>query len=314
MKKMILVVVCFVIMAYGVLHFIMPEKTIPPLNQFFSRPVKDVQLIQDWLKHNQQQQLLLVDVIQPVSPKQTGPYVEYIKQRIEFNQQNTQRIKLSHYKSKAFKEIQQLEIHALQQWNNVHQSNIVEAFEQQQRFLDVPINELEQLNIEARYALQQQEVSVLQRLQQLIQQDSDYVADIDHSLLGDWLDYHLMQHELHPIIAEWQNPSSTAPGDRLEALQDLQLYKRFQPDTDEYQYIMALSTQLWHVEYSASSNLVTANARPISYADQVGEEIIVPEDPPKAEKLKQQIKIQDDKVSDLLLGQLRQAFFKEEQN
>ncbi|TCB70865.1 hypothetical protein E0H88_05995 [Acinetobacter sp. ANC 4216] len=314
MKKMILVVVCFVIMAYGVLHFIMPEKTIPRLNQFFSRPVKDVQLIQDWLKHNQQQQLLLVDVIQPVSPKQTGAYVEYIKQRIEFNQQNIQRIKLSHYKSKAFKEIQQLEIHALQQWNNVHQSNIVEAFEQQQRFLDVPINELEQLNIEARYALQQQEVSVLQRLQQLIQQDSDYVADIDHSLLGDWLDYHLMQHKLHPIITEWQNPSSTAPGDRLEALQDLQFYKHFQPDTDEYQYIMALSTQLWHVEYSASSNLVTANARPISYADQVGEEIIVPEDPPKAEKLKQQIKIQDDKVSDLLLGQLRQAFFKEEQN
>ena len=314
MKKMILVVVCFVIMVYGMLHFIMPEKTIPPLNQFLSRPVKDVQLIQDWLKHNQQQQLLLVDVIQSVSPKQTGAYVEYIKQRIEFNQQNIQRIKLSHYKSKAFKEIQQLEIHALQQWNNVHQSNIVEAFEQQQHFLDVPISELEQLDTEARYALQQQEVNVLQRLQQLIQQDSDYVADIDHSLLGDWLDYHLMQHELHPIIAEWQNPSSTAPGDRLEALQDLQLYKRFQPDTDEYQYIMALSTQLWHVEYSASSNLVTANARPISYADQVGEEIIVPEDPPKAEKLKQQIKIQDDKVSDLLLGQLRQAFFKEEQN
>lgn len=313
MKKMILVVVCFVIMAYGVLHFIMPEKTIPRLNQFFSRPVKDVQLIQDWLKHNQQQQLLLVDVIQPVSPKQTGAYVEYIKQRIEFNQQNIQRIKLSHYKSKAFKEIQQLEIHALQQWNNVHQSNIVEAFEQQQRFIDVPINELEQLNIEARYALQQQEVSVLQRLQQLIQQDSDYVADIDHSLLGDWLDYHLMQHELHPIITEWQNPSSTAPGDRLEALQYLQFYKRFQPDTDEYQYIMALSTQLWHVEYSSSSNLVSANARPISYADQSREEIIIPEDAPKAEKLKQQIKIQDDKVSDLLLGQLRQAFFKEEQ-
>lgn len=310
---MILVVVCFVIMAYGVLHFIMPEKTIPRLNQFFSRPVKDVQLIQDWLKHNQQQQLLLVDVIQPVSPKQTGAYVEYIKQRIEFNQQNIQRIKLSHYKSKAFKEIQQLEIHALQQWNNVHQSNIVEAFEQQQRFIDVPINELEQLNIEARYALQQQEVSVLQRLQQLIQQDSDYVADIDHSLLGDWLDYHLMQHELHPIITEWQNPSSTAPGDRLEALQYLQFYKRFQPDTDEYQYIMALSTQLWHVEYSSSSNLVSANARPISYADQSREEIIIPEDAPKAEKLKQQIKIQDDKVSDLLLGQLRQAFFKEEQ-
>jgi hypothetical protein len=311
MKKIILVVVCLTIMAYGVLHFLMPEKTTSRLNQFFSQPIKDVQLIQDWLKHNQQQQLLLVDVIQPVSPKQTGLYVEYIKQRIEFNQQNIQRIKLSHYKSKAFKEIQQLEIHTLQQWNNLHQSNIVDAFEQQQRFLDLPINELEQLDTEARYALQQQEMSVLQRLQQLVQQNSDYVADIDHNLLGDWLDYHLMQHEIHPIIVKGQSSSSTDPDDRLEALQDLQLYKRFQPDTDEYKYIMALSTQLWHVEYPASSNLATANPRPISYADQSGEEIIVPEDIPKAEKLKQLIKTQDDKVSDLLFGQLRQAFFKE---
>ena len=311
MKKMILVVVCLTIMAYGVLHFLMPEKTTSRLNQFFSQPIKDVQLIQDWLKHNQQQQLLLVDVIQPVSPKQTGPYVEYIKQRIELNQQNIQRIKLSHYKSKAFKEIQQLEIHALQQWNNLHQSNIVDAFEQQQRFLDLPMKELQQLDTEARYALQQQEMSVLQRLQQLVQQNSDYVADIDHNLLGDWLDYHLMQHEIHPIIVEGKNPSSTAPGNRLEALQDLQLYKRFQPDTDEYKYIMALSTQLWHVEYPASSNLATANPQPISYADQSREEIIVPEDTPKAEKLKQLIKTQDDKVSDLLLAQLRQAFFKE---
>ncbi|MFH7765978.1 hypothetical protein [Acinetobacter sp. BSP-28] len=311
MKKIILVVVCLAIMAYGMLHFIMPEKTTPRLNQFFSHPIKDVQLIQDWLKHNQQQQLLLVDVIQPVSPKQTGPYVEYIKQRIEFNQQNIQRLKLSHYESTAFKEIQQLEIHTLQQWNNVHQNNIVDAFEQQQRFLDLPVADLEQFDTEARYALQQQEMSVLQQLQQLIQQDSDYVADIDHSLLGDWLDYHLMQHEIHPIIAGWQSSSPTAPRDRLEALQDLQLYKRFHPDTDEYKYIMALSTQLWHVEYPASSNLVTASPRPISYADQSGEEIIVPEDIPKAEKLKQLIKIQDDKVSYLLLGQLREAFFKE---
>ena len=311
MKKIILVVVCLAIMAYGVLHFIMPEKAMPRLNQFFSHPIKDVQLIQDWLKHNQQQQLLLVDVIQPVSPKQTGPYVEYIKQRIELNQQNIQRIKLSHYKSKAFKEIQQLEIHALQQWNNLYQSNIVDAFEQQQRFLDLPMKELEQLDTEARYALQQQEMSVLQRLQQLVQQNSDYVADIDHNLLGDWLDYHLMQHEIHPIIVEGQSPSSTDPDDRLEALQDLQLYKRFQPDTDEYKYIMALLTQLWHVEYPTSSNLATANPQPISYADQSGEEIIVPKDTPKAEKLKQLIKTQDDKVSDMLFGQLRQAFFKE---
>lgn len=123
-----------------------------------------------------------------------------------------------------------------------------------------------------------------------------------------------MQHEIHPIIVEGQSPSSTAPDDRLEALQDLQLYKRFQPDTDEYKYIMALSTQLWHVEYPASSNLVTANPRPISYADQPEEEIIVPEDAPKAEKLKQLIKIQDDKVSHLLLGQLRQAFITDDKN
>ncbi|OTG70117.1 hypothetical protein B9T26_14205 [Acinetobacter sp. ANC 4169] len=314
MKKIVLVVVCLVTLAYGVFHFIMPEKTTPRLNQFFSQQIKDVQLIQDWLKYRQQQQLLLVDVIQPVSQKPAGPYVEYIKQRIEFNQQNIQRLKLSHYRSKAFKEIQQLEIHALQQWNSVHQSNIVDAFEQQQRFLELPITELEQLDTEARYVLQQKEMSVLQRLQQLIQQDSDYVADIDHSLLGDWLDYHLMQHEIHPIIVEWQSPSSTAPRSRSEAFQDLQLYKSFYPNTDEYKYIMALSTQLWHVEYPASSNLVTANPRPISYADQSGEETIVPEDAPKAEKLKQLIKLQDDKVSDLLLGQLRQAFFKDNKN
>lgn len=314
MKKIILAVVCFVIMAYGVLLFIMPEKITPRLNRFSSQSVKDVQLIQDWLKHNQQQQLLLVDVIQPVSPKPSGPYVEYIKQRIELNQQNIQRIQLSHYKSKAFKEIQQLEIHALQQWNNVHQSNIVDAFEQQQHFLDLPVDELEQRDTAARYALQQQEVNVLQRLQRLIEQDSDYVANIDHNLLADWLDYHLMQHELHPIIAEWQDPSFTTSRDRLEALQDLQLYKHFQPDTDEYKYIMDLSTQLWHAEHPASSNLIPANPQPISYAVQSGEEVIVAENVPKAEKLKQLIKIQNDKVSDLLLGQLRQAFLEEDEN
>ena len=79
MKKIILGVVCLAIMAHGVLHFSMPEKTIPRLNQFFSKQIKDVQLIQDWLKHTQQHQLLLVDVIQPVNPKQTAAYVEYIK-------------------------------------------------------------------------------------------------------------------------------------------------------------------------------------------------------------------------------------------
>ena len=314
MKKIILVVVCLAIMAYGVLHFLMPEKTTPRLNQFFSKPIKDVRLIQDWLKHNQQQQLLLVDVIQPVNPKQKSAYVEYIKQRIEFNQQNIQRLKLNHYHSKTFKEIQQLEIHALQQWNNIHQTNIVDAFEQQQRFLDLPIAEFEQLDSGARYAFQQQEISVLQQLQQLVQQNSDFVADIDHSLLSDWLNYHLMQHEIHPIVAEWQDPSSTRTRNRSEASQDLQLYKRFQPNTDEYKYIKALSTQLWHVEYPASSNLVAANTRPISYADQSGEDILLPEDAPKAEKLKQLIKIQDDKVSYLLLGQLREAFFKDNKN
>ena len=314
MKKIVLGVVCLAIMAYGVLHFSMPEKTTPRLNQFFSKQIKDVQLIQDWLKHTQQHQLLLVDVIQPVNPKQTAAYVEYIKQRIEFNQQNIQRLKLSHYRSKAFKEIQQLEIHALQQWNNIHQSNIVDVFEQQQRLLDLPIAEFEQLDTAARYALQQQEIIVLQRLQQLVQQNSDYVADIDHSLLGDWLDYHLMQHEIHPIVAEWQNPSSTAIHSRSEALQDLQLYKRFHPNTDEYKYIKALLTQLWHVEHPASSNLVTANPRPISYADQSKEDIFIPTDAPKAEKLKQLIKMQNDRVTRLLSAQLREAFFKEDKN
>lgn len=314
MKKIVLGVVCLAIMAYGVLHFSMPEKTTPHLNQFFSKQIKDVQLIQDWLKHTQQHQLLLVDVIQPVNPKQTAAYVEYIKQRIEFNQQNIQRLKLSHYRSKAFKEIQQLEIHALQQWNNIHQSNIVDAFEQQQRLLDLPIAEFEQLETAARYALQQQEIIALQRLQQLVQQDSDYVADIDHSLLGDWLDYHLMQHQIHPIIAEWQSPSSTAIHSPSEALQDLQLYKRFHPNTDEYKYIKALLTQLWHVEHPASSNLVTATLRPVSYADQTKEDIFIPTDTSKAEKLKQLIKMQNDRVTRLLLGQLREAFFKEDKN
>ena len=289
----------------------MPEKTTSRLNQFFSKPIKDVHLIQDWLKHNQQQQLLLVDVIQPVNPKQKGAYVEYIKQRIEFNQQNIQRIKLSHYHSKTFKEIQQLEIHALQQWNNIHQTNIVDAFEQQQRFLDLPIAEFEQLDSGARYAFQQQEISVLQQLRQLVQQNSDFVADIDHSLLGDWLNYHLMQHEIHTIVAEWQSSSSTTTHNRSEALQDLQLYKLFHPNTDEYKYIKALSTQLWHVEYPASSNLVPANPRPISYANQSEKDILIPEDVPKAEKLKQLIKMQNDRVNHLLLAQLREAFFKD---
>lgn len=314
MKKIVLGVVCLAIMAYGVLHFIMPEKTTPRLNQFFSKQIKDVQLIQDWLKHNQQQQLLLVDVIQPGNPKQKGPYVEYIKQRIEFNQQNIQRLKLSHYHGKTFKEIQQLEIHALQQWNNIHQSNIVDAFEQQQRFLDLPIEEFEQLDTAARYAFQQQEISVLQQLQQLVQQNSDFVADIDHSLLGDWLEYHLMQHEIYPIVAEWQDPSSTRTRNRSEASQDLQLYKYFHPKTDEYKYIKTLSTQLWHVEYPASSNLVAANPRPISYADQSEKDIFIPEDAPKAEKLKQLIKMQNDRVNRLLLGQLREAFLKDNKN
>ena len=70
----------------------------------------------------------------------------------------------------------------------------------------MPIAEFEQLDTAARYALQQQEISVLQRLQQLVQQDSNYVADIDHSLLGDWLDYHLMQHEIHPDCCRMAKP------------------------------------------------------------------------------------------------------------
>ena len=123
-----------------------------------------------------------------------------------------------------------------------------------------------------------------------------------------------MQHEIHPIVAEWQNPSSTAIHSRSEALQDLQLYKRFHPNTDEYKYIKALLTQLWHVEHPASSNLVTANPRPVSYADQSEKEFLIPTDTPKAEKLKQLIKMQNDRVNYLLLSQLKQAFFKEDKN
>ena len=92
------------------------------------------------------------------------------------------------------------------------------------------------------------------------------------------------------------------------------MYKRFQPNTDEYKYIKALSTQLWHVEYPASSNLVTANPRPVLYAGQSKEDILIPEDAPKAEKLKQSIKMQNDRVNRLLLGQLREAFFKDNKN
>ena len=47
---------------------------------------------------------------------------------------------------------------------------------------------------------------------------------------------------------------------RQDAMQDLGLYKRFNPNTDEYKYIMSLETQLWHSEHP-SSNLL--HSRPI---------------------------------------------------
>src|SRR5690606_33363151 len=118
-----------------------------------------------------------------------------------------------------------------------------------------------------------------------------------------------MQHEIHPIVAEWQSPSSTTIHSSSEALHDVHLYKHFQPNTDEYKYIKALSTQLWHIEYPASSNLVTANPRPVSYTDQSKEDIFILTDAPKAEKLKQLIKMQNDRVTRLLSAQLREAFF-----
>lgn len=200
MKKVILVIACLAIIVFGGMHFLMPEKTTPHLTQFFSKEHKEVQRIQDWLKYKQQQQLLLVDVVSPVSPKQQGAYAEYIKQKIEFNQQNIQRLQLSRYQSKAFKELQQLEIHALEQWNNLFQTHIVDAFIEQQHFTEIPAEEYQQFDAEARYALQKQEVLVLEHLQQLLQHNSPYLSDIDHSLLSDWLYYQLMQHEIHPDI------------------------------------------------------------------------------------------------------------------
>lgn len=85
MKKVILVIACLAIIVFGGMHFLMPEKTTPHLTQFFSKEHKEVQRIQDWLKYKQQQQLLLVDVASPISPKQQGAYAEYIKQKIELN-------------------------------------------------------------------------------------------------------------------------------------------------------------------------------------------------------------------------------------
>lgn len=82
MKKVILVIACLAIIVFGGMHFLMPEKTTPHLTQFFSKEHKEVQRIQDWLKYKQQQQLLLVDVTSPVSPKQQGAYAEYIKQKL----------------------------------------------------------------------------------------------------------------------------------------------------------------------------------------------------------------------------------------
>ncbi len=48
-----------------------------------------------------------------------------------------QRLQLSGYQSKAFKELQQLEIHALEQWNTLFQTHIVDAFIEQQHFTEI---------------------------------------------------------------------------------------------------------------------------------------------------------------------------------
>ncbi len=94
--------------------------------------------------------------------------------------------------------------------------------------------EYQQFDAEARYALQKQEVLVLEHLQQLLQHNSPYLSDIDHSLLSDWLYYQLMQHEIHPVISEWLEVETDMPRrSRQDAMQDPRLYKRFNPNTDE---------------------------------------------------------------------------------
>lgn len=309
MKKVILVVVCLAIMVFGVMHFVMPEKTTPHLTHFFSKEYKETQRTQDWLKYKQQQQLLLVDVLLPASPKQQGAYAEYIKQKIELNQQNIQRIKLNHYQSKGFKELQQLEIHALEQWNDLFQTHIVDAFVDQQYFSEIPAEEYQQINTEARYALQQQEILVLEHLQQLLQQNNPYVSDIDHALLSDWVYYQQMQHEIHPVISEWLKTETDTPHrSRQDAMQDLRLYKRFNPNTDEYKYIMSLETQLWHAEHP-SSNLVAEQPNAISELE-IDQDIIIPQEKPQIDQIKQLIQQQQDAVSQMLLHQLSQAFLK----
>lgn len=311
MKKVILVIACLAIIIFGGMHFLMPEKTTPHLTQFFSKEHKDVQLIQDWLKYKQQQRLLLVDVASPVSPKQQGAYAEYIKQKIELNQQNIQRLRLTRYQTKAFKELQQLEIHALEQWNTLFQTHIVDAFVEKQNFTKIPAEEYQQFDAETRYALQKQEVLVLEHLQQLLQDNSPYLYDIDHSLLSDWLNYQLMQHEIHPVISESLHVETDMPDrSRQNAMKDLRLYKRFNPNTDEYKYIMSLKTQLWHAEHP-SSNLLAQPSNTMSNSDiEIDPEIVIPEDEPQVEQIKKLIETQHENVNRMMFSQLRQSFLK----
>jgi hypothetical protein len=243
------------------------------------------------------------------SPKKQGAYAEYIKQKIELNQQNIQRLQLSRYQSKAFKELQQLEIHALEQWNNLFQTHIVDAFIEQQHFTEIPAEEYQQFDAEARYALQKQEVLVLEHLQQLLQHNSPYLSDIDHSLLSDWLYYQLMQHEIHPVISEWLEVETDMPRrSRQDAMQDLRIYKRFNPNTDEYKYIMSLETQLWHAEHP-SSNLLAQPSNTMSNSDiEIDPEIVIPEDEPQVEQIKKLIETQHNSVSRMMFSQLRQSF------
>ena len=308
MRKFIVVIVCLALVGFGLMYFFLPEKMTPHLTQFFSKQHKEVQRIQDWLSYQQQQQLLLVDVLTPVSPKQQSAYVDYIKQKIELNQQNIQRLKLSHYQSKAFKELQQLEIHALEQWNDLFQTHIVDAYAEQQHFVEIPAEEYQQIHTEARYALQQQEILILKQLQHMLEVNSPYLSDIDPDLLGDWTHYQLMQHEIHPVISEWlKTEVNTPPPSRQEAMQELRIYKRFQPRTDEYKYIMSLQTQLWHTEHP-SSNLVKTTTSVTEF--EMDQEILVPEDEPQAEQIKKLIQQQHAHVSQMLSMQLNQAFLK----
>ena len=120
-----------------------------------------------------------------------------------------------------------------------------------------------------------------------------------------------MQHEIHPVISEWLEVETDMPRrSRQDAMQDLRLYKRFNPNTDEYKYIMSLETQLWHAEHP-SSNLLAQPSNTMSNSDiEIDPEIVIPEDEPQVEQIKKLIETQHNSVSRMMFSQLRQSFLK----